>query len=126
MEKELTEEFTNNFAYNLSYLRKEKKLTQFDVAKIVNKDYSTIGKWELKQRFPTMGDVIKLSNYFNVPLDNLLYKKLDSGNKEYDELDLLFSKNKDILTEEDKTYIKFIIEKRRKEIDKELGISNDN
>lgn len=37
------------------------------------------------------------------------------------ELDVLFDKNKDILTEDDKETIKFIIEKRKREIDKELG-----
>lgn len=39
----------------------------------------------------------------------------------FDELELLFDKNKNILTEDDKQYIKFIIEKRKKDIDKQLG-----
>ena len=39
----------------------------------------------------------------------------------FDELEVLFDKHKDILTDDDKEYIKFIIEKRKKEIDKELG-----
>lgn len=38
-----------------------------------------------------------------------------------DELELLFDKHKDILTESDKAVIKTIIEERKKEIDKELG-----
>lgn len=41
--------------------------------------------------------------------------------QEFDELDILFSKHKDILTDEDKEYMRFIIEKRKKEIDKQLG-----
>lgn len=41
--------------------------------------------------------------------------------KPFDELEVLFDKHKDILTDDDKEYIKFIIEKRKKEIDKELG-----
>lgn len=126
MDNELTNDVTSNFAYNLNHLRKEKNLTQYDVAKIVNKDYSTIGKWELNQRFPTLGDVIKIANYFNIPLEKLLYERISIENKGYDEFELLFSKNKDILTDEDKEYIRFIIEKRRKEIDKELGESNDS
>ncbi len=36
------------------------------------------------------------------------------------ELDVLFDKHKDILTEDDKETIKFIIEKRKRETDKEL------
>ena len=42
-------------------------------------------------------------------------------NNSFDEFELLFDKNKDVLTEDDKEYIKFIIEKRKKEIDKQLG-----
>lgn len=41
--------------------------------------------------------------------------------KPFDELDILFQKHKDILTDEDKEYMRFIIEKRKKEIDKQLG-----
>lgn len=42
-------------------------------------------------------------------------------NDEPDELELLFDKHKEILTESDKTLIKTIIEQRKLEIDKELG-----
>ena len=38
----------------------------------------------------------------------------------FDELELLFSKTKDILTEDDRDMIRFVIEKRKKEIDKQL------
>jgi hypothetical protein len=37
----------------------------------------------------------------------------------FDELEILFSKYKDILTDDDKETIKFIIEKRKKDIDKQ-------
>jgi len=39
----------------------------------------------------------------------------------FDELELLFDKHKDILTDDDKETIKFLIEKRKREIDKQLG-----
>ncbi len=41
--------------------------------------------------------------------------------EKFDELELLFDKHKDILTDSDKNIIKTIIEERKKEIDKELG-----
>lgn len=58
----------------------------------------------------------------DVLLDNFDIKK-DNLEKKIvlDEVELLFDKHKDILTQDDKDYIKFIIEKRKKEIDKELG-----
>lgn len=54
-------------------------------------------------------------------INNRFFFQFKKNKEDFDELDLLFDKNKDILTEEDKEYIKFIIEKRKKEIDKELG-----
>lgn len=61
------------------------------------------------------------------PDDEDLFEWLDSNeltsdnSEPKDEVELLFDKHKDILTQDDKDYIKFIIEKRKKEIDKELG-----
>lgn len=62
----------------------------------------------------------KTNLLFDYLKDNKVkYKILDvQGNP--DELDVLFDKHKDILTEDDKETIKFIIEKRKREIDKEL------
>lgn len=111
----------NNFAFNLKHIRQEKGLTQEQLGKLMNKDYSTIGKWENGTRSPIMEDVMKLSDILNVDIKDLIEKNFySSNNKSFDDLELLFSKNKDILTEDDKEYIKFIIEKRKKEIDKEL------
>lgn len=53
--------------------------------------------------------------------ENFNIKKADNYNNNFDKFELLFDKNKDILTEDDKEYIKFIIEKRKKEIDQQLG-----
>jgi len=111
----------NNFAFNLKHIRQEKGLTQEQLGKMMKKDYSTIGKWENGTRSPIMEDVIKLSDILNVDIKDLIEEDFSSKNKNsFDELELLFSKNKDILTEDDKDYIKFIIEKRKKEIDKQL------
>ena len=62
----------NNFASNLKHLRIQAKMTQDDLAKKLDKDYSTIGKWELGQRSPIMVDVIKIAELFNVPLETLI------------------------------------------------------
>lgn len=111
----------NYFPDNLKFLRVQKGMTQEELAKKMNKDYSTIGKWELGQRNPIMADIIKLSDLFNVPVQNLVEKDLRIKNENLDELEILFDKHKNILTKDDKEYIKFIIEKRAKDIDKELG-----
>jgi len=112
----------NYFPENLKFLRIQKGMTQADLAKKMDKDYSTIGKWELGQRNPIMADIIKMADFFNISVQDLVEKDLRiTDEKKYDELDILFSKHKDILTDEDKEYMKFIIEKRKREIDKQLG-----
>lgn len=112
----------NNFAFNLKHIRQEKGLTQEQLGKLMNKDYSTIGKWENGTRSPIMEDVLKLSDILNVDIKDLIDKDYnEKTNKTFDELDILFQKHKDILTDEDKEYMRFIIEKRKKEIDKQLG-----
>lgn len=112
----------NNFANNLKRLRLQNGLTQEELGKKLDKDYSTIGKWENGTRSPIMEDALKIADFFNVSLEDMICKNIfDGGSNNFDELELLFSKHKDILTDEDKEYMKFIIEKRRKEIDKQLG-----
>lgn len=112
----------NNFAFNLKHIRQEKGLTQEQLGKLMNKDYSTIGKWENGTRSPIMEDVLKLSDILNVDIKDLIDKDYNENpNRTFDELDILFQKHKDILTDEDKEYMRFIIEKRKKEIDKQLG-----
>lgn len=113
----------NNFANNLKYLRIKSDMTQVELAKKLNKDYSTIGKWELGQRCPIMTDVIKIAKLFNVSVDDLIIENLISKNEtnnplktnEYDEFEILFNKNKKILSNSDKEIIKAIIEQRKKE-----------
>ena len=106
---------------NLKYLRNIKGKTQQEVADYCNKANTAISNWEKGIREPDAVDLAKLSDFFNVPIDDLMLKDLRIIDKPLDELDILFSKHKDILTDEDKEYMRFIIEKRKKEIDKQLG-----
>ena len=103
----------NNFANNLRHLRIQSGMTQEELAKKLDKDYSTIGKWELGQRSPIMTDVIRVAELFDISLEKLIGssiildndKTINNDNK-IDEMELLFSKHKDILTDDDKETIK--------------------
>lgn len=119
----------NYFATNLKHLRLQNGMTQAELAKKIGKDYSTIGKWELGQRSPIMADMVKISELFNIPLETLISKNISllKTNNQKDQLDVLFSKHKDVLTESDKTIIRTVIEERKKEIDKQIdGENHDN
>lgn len=110
---------------NIKYLRLLNKKTQEEIGQICNKTNTAVSNWEKGIREPDALDLSALSSYFNVSIDDLMLKDLKIYNKNevssFDELELLFDKNKDVLTDDDKEYIKFIIEKRKKEIDKQLG-----
>ena len=115
----------NFISSNIRFLRLQKGLTQEELASIVNKSRVLISQWESDSREITTEDIIKLSNYFNVPMDTLVGKDLRiNENNSYDETDVLFDKYKNVLSESDKNIIKTIIEERKRQIDKELGEDN--
>ena len=111
------------FNKNLKFIRQQKRISQQEIADKLKLDRSTISRWENNDMDATVENAIQVADMFNISIADLVGKDLtvDNNNSSFDELELLFDKNKDILTEDDKEYIKFIIEKRKKEIDKELG-----
>lgn len=112
-------EFLNR---NVKFLRTLKGLSQQELADKIGIDRSTISRIENNEIETTVDNAIKISDIFDIPLASLTGKDLtiESNNNNFDELELLFSKHKDILTEDDKETVKFIIEKRKREIDKQL------
>lgn len=106
---------------NIKYLRTIKNISQQNLADKIGIDRSTISRIENNEIETTIDNAIKIAEFFNVSMEDLTGKDLSLENRTFDELDILFDKHKDILTDDDKEYIKFIIEKRKKEIDKELG-----
>jgi len=69
-----------NFGKNLRLLRKENKLGQDELAKKLNYNtFSTVQKWEEGSSYPRVDTLIKIAEFFNVSIDNLLYS--DYSNK---------------------------------------------
>lgn len=114
----------NYFPDNLKHLRIQKGLTQDDLAKKMDKDYSTIGKWELGQRNPIMADILKIADIFDVSVQDLVEKDLrfnseKENSKNFDKADILFNKIKDLPPEKQQIILN-VTESVIKEIDKEL------
>ncbi len=110
------------FNKNLKFIRQKKGISQQELADKLKLDRSTISRWENDEMDITVGNAIQISDYFNIPIEDFTGRDLSlNDNNTFDELELLFNKNKDILTDDDKEYMKFIIEKRKKEIDKQLN-----
>lgn len=112
----------NYFPDNLKHLRNQKGLTQEELAKKMDKDYSTIGKWELGQRNPIMADILKLADIFGVSVQDLVEKdlKFNNGNDELsDKKTSLFNKIGDLSPEKQEIILN-VTESIMKEIDKEM------
>lgn len=64
---------------NLRYLRKQKGLNQLDLAEFVGKGDTTIGNWEKGVSEPNISELTKISSFFGVDLQDLLYTDLASA-----------------------------------------------
>lgn len=62
------------FSDRLKELRKEKRLTQKDLAKILYVNQSAVSKYELGTNLPENKFLVKLADYFKVSTDYLLGK----------------------------------------------------
>ncbi|EMJ5511706.1 helix-turn-helix domain-containing protein [Clostridioides difficile] len=62
----------SKFYERLAQLRKEHNLTQMDLAKIINKQRSTIAGYETDRKQPDFDTLCTLANYFEVSIDYLL------------------------------------------------------
>lgn len=111
------------FNKNLKFIRQQKGISQQELAEKLKIDRSTVSRWENEEMEATISNAIQVADVLNIPLPEFLGKDLTQNTdmNQFDELEILFDKHKDILTESDKAVIKTIIEQRKKEIDKELG-----
>lgn len=62
----------SNFAKLIYELRKEKGLTQAELAEKINITDKAISKWENGESFPETAQLITLSNLFDISIDSLL------------------------------------------------------
>jgi len=83
---------SNLLGERLRELRKQKNLTQDELAKLISTSRSSLTYWELGKRNPDFVTLKKLANYFNVSTDYLLgrtdnpyYLLPDADSIDYDE-----------------------------------------
>ena len=61
-----------NFAQNLCYLRKQKNMTQEELAEHMEVSRQTISKWESGASYPEMEKLLQLCDLFGCSLDTLM------------------------------------------------------
>ncbi len=63
------------YGVRIKELRKEKGLTQKQLADILKVDFRTVSFWENEKYEPNIQQIITLCNYFNVCSDYLIGRK---------------------------------------------------
>ena len=66
------EQIKNHFAKRLIELRKEKGITQLQLAESLNYSDKAVSKWERGESIPDAYTLLKIAKFFSVPLDFLL------------------------------------------------------
>ncbi len=62
----------SDFSKNLRALRRAKKISQAELGKTLNYGYTAITNYETGRNEPSLDDLIRLANFFDVSTDELL------------------------------------------------------
>lgn len=73
---------------NIKELRKSKRMTQKDLAEVMNVSQQTIGAWETERAVPGADTLNDLADYFNVTTDYLLGRPEEKKEKDSNSVDL--------------------------------------
>lgn len=65
------------FAYNLKQLRIKKGVSRKEVAEYLGISAPAYGRYEKEEAEPTIANLIKLAQYFEITIDELLMFKLE-------------------------------------------------
>lgn len=105
------------FSKNLKTLRKQKRLTGAKLAHKLNISHSTLASWETGRHIPHLADIIRLADFFEVSIDELLGRDeeitnvIDSNNTEtFFEDFFTFLKKHEEFSEKDVEDIQLMIE----------------
>lgn len=87
------------FANNLKYYRVSKGKTQRELATDIGATNTTLSNWEKGISKPDLETIIKLSNYFGISIDELIFSKHQNGKEESQFLEETGRDNKRIPSE---------------------------
>lgn len=71
---------------NIQYLRKEKKITQEQLAEIMAVSRQTISRWEADEIIPELSKLVALSDVFSCKLDTLVKEDMSADDQIYSEI----------------------------------------
>jgi transcriptional regulator with XRE-family HTH domain len=65
------------FSKNLRFLRKQRQLNQDEISILFNKRANTVGNWENGKSEPNLSELVRLGDFFNISLHELMHSDLD-------------------------------------------------
>ncbi len=71
---------------NIQYLRRQKKVTQEQLAEMMSVSRQTISKWESDEIIPELNKLVSLSDVFSCKLDALVKEDMNVWDKAYSEI----------------------------------------
>ncbi len=71
---------------NIQYLRKQKKITQEQLAEMMSVSRQTISKWETDEIIPELDKLVALSDVFSCKLDDLVKEDMHNRDEVYSEI----------------------------------------
>ncbi|MBR4940885.1 MAG: helix-turn-helix domain-containing protein [Clostridia bacterium] len=73
--------------------RREKSLTQEDVAQHLGESYQAVSKWERDEGYPEITMLPALANYLGISVDELIGMEEIASKNRYDEINAIWSEN---------------------------------
>lgn len=75
-----------NLGKNIQHLRKQKKITQEQLAEMMSVSRQTISKWEADEAIPELDRIVALSDLFACKLDAMVKEDMNAGDAVYSEI----------------------------------------
>ena len=101
------------FPQNLKYLLDNDIITVKTILNLTNNNSpSLVTMWKNGERQITTKDLLKIANHLGYTVDDLINKDLSKINdNEINQTQILFDKSKDILSDDDRATLEFIMKK---------------
>lgn len=111
------------FSKRLKELRKKARLTQVEIAEKLGISQPAYASWERGTKKPTQENLVRLAQVLNVTIDYLIGNSEEEiTNKDLEDIEILFRKNSEGLTDDEKSIFReeliVFMEERKKQFGK--------
>ena len=100
------------FPQNLKFLLDSGQITVKTILQLTgNNSPGLITMWKNGERQITTKDLLAIANHLGYTVDNLINNDISAQENNFDKIQVLYDKSKDILSDDDRATIEFIMKK---------------